>query len=56
MSSLKEVLMRRDDMTSQEADEMIAEMHERACEGEDPEELLYEIGLKPDYVFDILEP
>lgn len=54
MANLKEVLMKRDEMTPEEADELISEMKERMYEGEDPEELLYEIGLEPDYVFDLL--
>ncbi len=54
MNSLKEVLMNRDEMSSKEADEMINEMHERVLNGEDPSEILYEIGLEPDYVFDLI--
>lgn len=37
-----------------EALEIISEMRERMFEGENPEELLYEWGLEPDYVFDLL--
>jgi hypothetical protein len=29
-------------------------MQQAVLEGENPEELLYDIGLEPDYVFDIL--
>ena len=55
MESLKEVLMQRDGMTSEEADEFIAELCERVADGEDPEDLLYEeCGLEADYVFDLL--
>jgi len=55
MESLKEVLMQRDGMTSEEADEFIAELRERVADGEDPEDLLYEeCGLEADYVFDLL--
>lgn len=54
MESLKQVLMRRDQMTAQEVDEAIAEARERVEEGEDPEEVLAEeFGLEPDYVFDL---
>lgn len=54
--TLKEVLMRRDNMTSEEADEAIADAHERVIEGEDPEEVLADaFGLEPDYVFDLLD-
>ncbi len=54
MENLKQVLMRRDEMTEEEADEQIAEMREQIYDGEDPEEVLYEIGLEPDYIFDII--
>jgi hypothetical protein len=54
MSSLKKVLISRDEMTSSEADEFIKELRERVLDGEDPEEVLYEIGLEPDYIFDLI--
>lgn len=37
-----------------EALEIIRDMRERVMDGEDPEEILYEEGLEPDYVMDIL--
>lgn len=46
--------MSRDDMSSEEADGFIEEMRLRVSEGEDPEEVLRDIGLEPDYVFDII--
>ena len=55
MSDLKQVLMNRDGMSSEEADSAISEMRERVLEGEDPEEILLdEYSLEPDYVFDII--
>ncbi len=54
MSELKRVLMKRDDLTSEEADSIISEMMERVMEGEDPEEVLYDEGLEPDYILDII--
>lgn len=54
MESLKEVLMRRDELTSDEADEQIQEMRDEVEAGADPEELLNDIGLEPDYIFDII--
>lgn len=55
METLKQVLMRRDGASSDDADEMVAEARERVLEGEDPEEVLREeFGLEPDYVFDLL--
>lgn len=56
MESLKEVLMRRDGMSSAEADEAIEEAGWRVHGGEDPEDVLREeFGLEPDFVFDLLE-
>lgn len=53
--TLKQVLMRRDDLSSTEADELIAEARERCLEGEDPEEILHDdFGLEPDYVWDLI--
>lgn len=40
--------------TLQEAEEVYNTMVERVFDGEDPEEVLYEEGLEPDYVFDLL--
>lgn len=55
MESLKKVLMKRDRLSSGEADELIREARERVLAGEDPEEILFEeFGLEPDYVFDLI--
>lgn len=52
---LKQVLMRRDELTSAQADEQIAEMRRQVLEGADPEEVLHdEVGLEPDYIMDLL--
>jgi len=53
--SLKKVLMRRDGLTSEEADEQIMSAKERFDEmimdGEDPSDLMMEeFGLEPDYL------
>lgn len=50
------VLMRRDGMGREEAEDLIAEARERVLEyGEDPEEILAdEFGLEPDYIYDLL--
>jgi len=54
METLKQVLMRRDGASSDDADEMITDARERVLEGEDPEEVLREeFGLEPDYIFDL---
>jgi hypothetical protein len=56
METLKQVIMRRDNLTSDEADWRIAEARERVANGEDPEEILHDdFGLEPDYIFDILD-
>jgi len=53
--SLKQVIMRRDGLSSQEADELIESAREQILEGEDPEEvLLNDFGLEADYIFDLL--
>ena len=38
-----------------DAREEIAYMVESIHDGADPEELLYDVGLEPDYVFDLLD-
>jgi len=55
METLKEVLMRRDGLTDDEADDVISDARSRVWEGEDPEAILYdEMGLEPDYIFDLI--
>lgn len=48
-------IMNREDCTQEEAEEVIQEMKERVREGEDPEEVLFDEGFEPDYIFDILD-
>lgn len=53
---LIDVLIRSGQAGNQkEAQEIFNEMQERIHEGEDPEEVLEEYGLEPDYVFDIID-
>lgn len=54
--TLKEVLMRRDGFSEEEADSAIQEARARVLEEhEDPEDILIEeFGLEPDYIFDLL--
>lgn len=55
MKSLKQVIMRRDGLTSAQVDEMIEEARKEIRAGRCPEEILYEdFGLEPDYVFDLI--
>lgn len=54
--TIKEILIRRDRMTADEADELIEEARQRIRDGDDPEEVLAEeFGLELDYVFELLE-
>ena len=48
------VLMDRDELTKQAAEEEVMWMRKRVSEGEDPEEVLYDSGLEPDYIYDII--
>ena len=53
--TIKQVLMRRDGLSADEADELIEYAKELVADGEDPEEVCYdEFGLEPDYVFELL--
>lgn len=53
--TLVEALIRSEYVeTVEEAQEVISEMRERMFNGEDPDDLLYEVGLEPDYVMDLL--
>ena len=54
MTELVKVLMHRDGISEKEAKDIQREMIQRVWDGEDPEEVLYDEGLEPDYVFDIL--
>ncbi len=54
MTELEKVFMARDDMSAKEAKAYVEEMRKRVLEGEDPEEVLYDEGLEPDYVFDLI--
>lgn len=46
--------MTRDEMSHQEAIELLQEMRQQVTAGEDPEEVLYENGLEPDYIYNLL--
>ena len=52
-----EILMRRDGMTREEAEEKVQEVREMileasVCEAEDI--IMYELGLEMDYIFDLI--
>ena len=53
--SILEVLMTRDGMERDEAQEWIDEVREEVLAGADPEEMLrFEFGLEPDYIYDLI--
>lgn len=52
---LMKILMQRDGMSREDADEMIKDAKLRVVNGEDPEEILHDdFGLEPDYVFELM--
>lgn len=54
--SIREVLIRRDGMSGEEADEIIAEAREELENGGDPEEICADwFGLEPDYIWDLVK-
>ena len=53
--SIREVLMRRDGLSGEEANALIAEAWEELGEGYDPEEICADwFGLEPDYIWDLV--
>ena len=59
MRSIKEILMERDSMSSDEADELITQakddLFERLDHGEMSEDICMEwFGLEPDYLFELI--
>ncbi len=55
MSELKRILIERDGLSDQEANELISDAKLRVLEGENAEEILeYDFGVEPDYIFDIM--
>ena len=53
--SLKQVLIKRDGMTSAEAEQEIKDIRSRVFEGENPEVILHnEYRLEPDYIWDLI--
>ena len=59
MESIKDILMRRDGMTEEEAGELIEDatndLHERLADGEMPHDICNEwFGLEPDYIMELI--
>lgn len=54
-SEIVNILMQRDNLSKEDAEEMLETAKDRVLDGEDPESVLHEeFGLEPDYVFEIL--
>jgi hypothetical protein len=53
-TELHRAIMNRDDVSLEAADELVQELKDLVKEGGDPEELLFNEGFEPDYVFDII--
>ena len=53
-TKLARIFMTRDHMSRGDAAAKVEEMRERVWEGEDPEELLWEEGLEPDHIMDLI--
>jgi hypothetical protein len=55
MNELMKILIERDGYSISDATAEIESMRDRVVnDGENPDEILYEYGLEPDYVFDLL--
>lgn len=53
--TIKQILMRRDGMTAEDAQDLIDEAKQAVAEGMDPEEACEEFfGLEPDYIWELL--
>ena len=52
--NLNQALMEAQGLSEDEAKHAIKEMKIQIINGEDPEEVLYDNGLEPDYIFEIL--
>jgi hypothetical protein len=56
MDSLLNTIMKRDELTREDALALIDEAKQAVVDGEDPEEVLLDhFGLEPDYIFDLLD-
>ena len=54
MNTLREALI-NNDFNPNEIEEVISDMIVSVNAGQDPEEVLYEYGLEPDYVMELLD-
>lgn len=55
MNRIIQILMERDNMTEQEAQDLFIDARGAVRDGDDPEEVLLDwFGLEPDYIFDLI--
>jgi len=54
ITDLHKAIMSRDGVSAEEADVLVQELKDQVLDGENPEEVLYDEGFEPDYIFDIL--
>lgn len=56
INPIVQILMDRDNMSREDAEELLVEARANVNEGDDPEEVLYDyFNLEPDYIDDLLE-
>ena len=51
---LVKTLMASEDLTREEAEDIRCEMREQISYGENPEDVLADYGLEPDYIFNLI--
>ena len=55
MTTLRKIIITRDNMEETDFDDLIQEARDMFIEGEDPDEILSDLfGLEPDYIFDLI--
>ena len=52
--NLIKIFMERDGMSLQEAEEQVESMKEEVALGANPEDILFEEGLEPDYFYELI--
>tara|TARA_R110001632_G_scaffold76073_2_gene172742 strand:- start:7463 stop:7627 length:165 start_codon:yes stop_codon:yes gene_type:complete len=54
MNKIVKILMERDNYSKEMAINEVDQMKNLVLRGHNPEDLLYEIGLEPDYIFELI--
>lgn len=52
--NLLDAIISREECTKEEAQEIIDEIKMEVADGKNAEEVLYEYGFEPDYIFDLI--